>query len=93
MWMQLCLVIIFSVDESSTIESRETTIPSSHDMAFSQAIPQRHPMKHEVRDTILQLLEQNWFTKNYGTKPIASELRRRNISKILIPSMIQIQNI
>jgi len=32
------LVIIFSVDEPSTIESRETAIPSSHDMALSQAI-------------------------------------------------------
>jgi len=38
------------------------------------------------------LLEQNWFMKNYGPKRIMSELRRRNISKILIPSRIQIQN-
>jgi hypothetical protein len=48
-----CLVIIFSVDEPSTIESRETAIPSSHDMALSQAIPRRPPMDCEVRDTIL----------------------------------------
>jgi hypothetical protein len=62
------LVIIFSVDEPSTIESRETAIPSSHDMKLSQEIPQRRPMNREVRDTILQLLEQNRFTKNYGPK-------------------------
>jgi hypothetical protein len=86
------LVIIFSVDEPSTIESRETAIPSSRDMALSQAIPCRHPMDHEVRDTILQLLEQNRFTKNYGPKRIMSELCRRNLSEILIPSRIQIQN-
>jgi hypothetical protein len=86
------LVIIFSVDEPSSIESRETAIPSSHDMALSQVIPQRRLMNHEVRDTILQLLEQNRFTKNYGPKRIMSELRRRNISEILIPSRMQIQN-
>jgi hypothetical protein len=88
-----CLAIIFSVDELSSIESRETAIPSNHDMALSQAITCHHPMDREVRGIIVQLLEQNWFTKTYGPKQIMSELCRRNISKILIPSMIQIQNI
>jgi hypothetical protein len=87
-----CLVIIFSVDEPSSIESRETAIPSNHDMALSQAITCCHPMDCEVRDIIVQLLEQNWFTKNYGPKRIMSELCRHNISEILIPSRIQIQN-
>jgi hypothetical protein len=87
-----CLVIIFSVDEPSSIESRETPIPSNHDMALRQAITCRHPMDHEVRGIIVQLLEQNQFTKNYGLKRIMSELCRRNISKVLIPSRIQIQN-
>jgi hypothetical protein len=86
------LVIIFSVDEPSSIESRETAIPSNHDVALSQAITCCHPMDHEVRDTIVQLLEQNRFIKNYGPKRIMSELCRRTISKILIPSRIQIQN-
>jgi hypothetical protein len=86
------LVIIVSVGESSSIESRETAIPSSHDRALSQAIPRRCPMDHEVRDTIVQLLEQNRFTKNYGPQWIASELCRCNISEILIPNKIQIQN-
>ena len=49
-------------------------------------------MDHEVRGIIVQLLEQNQFTKNYGLKRIMSELCRRNISKVLIPSRIQIQN-
>jgi hypothetical protein len=87
-----CLVIIFSVDEPSSIESRETAIPSNHDVALSQAITCCRLMDHEVRDTIVQLLEQNWFTKNYGLKWIMSELCRRNISKILTPSRIQIPN-
>jgi hypothetical protein len=86
------LVIFFSVDEPSSIESRETALPSNHDVALSQAITCCHPMDHEERDTIVQLLEQNWFTKNYGPKRIMSELCRRNISKILMPSRIQIHN-
>jgi hypothetical protein len=87
-----CLVIIFSVDEPSSIESRETAIPSNHDMALSQAITRRCPIDHEVRGIIVQLLEQNWFTKNHGPKRIMSELPRHNISEILIPGRIQIQN-
>jgi hypothetical protein len=86
------LVIIFSVDEPSSIESRETAITSNHDVALSQEITCCRLMDHEVRDTIVQLLEQNRFTKNYGPKRIMLELRRRNISEILIPSRIQIQN-
>ena len=70
------LVIIFSVDEPSSIESREIAIPSNHDMALSQAITCHCPMDHEVRCTIVQLLEQNWFTKNYGSKWIVSELHK-----------------
>ena len=61
-------------------------------MALSQAITRRCPIDHEVRGIIVQLLEQNWFTKNYGPKRIMSELCRHNISEILIPSRIQIQN-
>jgi hypothetical protein len=86
------LVIIFSVDEPSSIESRETAIPSNHDTALSQAITCHHPMVREVRGIIVQLLEQNRFTKNHGPKWIMSELRRCNISEILIPSRFQIQN-
>jgi hypothetical protein len=62
------LVIIFSVDEPSSIESREIAIPSNHDMALSQAITCHCPMDHEVRGTIVQLWEQNLFMKNYGPK-------------------------
>ena len=61
-------------------------------MTLSQAITPRRPMDREVRGIIVQLLEQNRFIKNYGPKWIMSELCRCNISKILIPSRIQIQN-
>jgi hypothetical protein len=86
------LVILFSVDEPSSIESRETAIPSNHDTALSQGITCRHPRDGEVKGIIVELLEQNWFTKNYGPKWIMSELCRRNTSEILISSRIQIQN-
>jgi len=41
---------------------------------------------------ILQLMEQNQFTKNFGPKKVMSELRRHNIAEERIPSQIQIQN-
>jgi hypothetical protein len=75
------------------LNPEKTAIPSNHDVALSQAITCHRPMDHEVRDTIVQLLEQNQFTKNYGPKWIMSELCRHNISEILIPSRIQIQNV
>jgi hypothetical protein len=54
-------------------------------MALSQAITHLRPMDHEVRGTIVQLLEQNRFTKNYGPKRIMSELctRRRHGRSII----------
>jgi len=88
----IVLLLFLSVDEPSSIESRETAIPSNHDVPLSQAITCHHPMDREVRDTIVQLLEQDQFTKNYRPKQIMSKLCRRKISEILIPSRIQIQN-
>jgi hypothetical protein len=66
------LAIIFSVDEPSSIESRETAVPSNHDTALSKAITRHHPMDREVKGIIVELLEQNQFTKNYGPKWIMS---------------------
>jgi hypothetical protein len=49
-------------------------------------------MDKEVSAMILQLMEQNQFTKNFGPKKVMSELRRHNIAEERIPSQIQIQN-
>jgi len=49
-------------------------------------------MDKEVSQMIVELLEQNQFSKNFGPKRIMSELRRCNIAEELIPSLIQIQN-
>ena len=87
------ILLLFLVLMNPLVLSPEkAAIPSNHDMALSQTITCRCPMDHEVKGVIVQLLEQNWFTKNYGPKRIMSELRRRNISEILIPSRMQIQN-
>jgi hypothetical protein len=49
-------------------------------------------MDKEVSAMILQLMEQNQFTKTFGPKKVMSELRRHNIAEERIPSQIQIQN-
>jgi hypothetical protein len=49
-------------------------------------------MDKEVSAMMLQLMEQNQFTKNFGPKKVMSELRRHNIAEERIPSQIQIQN-
>jgi hypothetical protein len=46
----------------------------------------------EVSQMIVELLEQNQFSKNFGPTRIMSELRRCNIAEERIPSWIQIQN-
>jgi hypothetical protein len=49
-------------------------------------------MDKEVSQIIVELLEQNQLSKNFGPKQIMSELQRCNISEERIPSWIQIQN-
>jgi hypothetical protein len=49
-------------------------------------------MDKEVSLMIVELFEQNQFSKNFGPKRIVSELRRRNVAEERIPSRIQIHN-
>ncbi len=49
-------------------------------------------MDKEVSQMIVELLEQNQSSKNFGPKRIMSELWRCNIAEEWIPSRIQIQN-
>jgi hypothetical protein len=49
-------------------------------------------MDKEVSVMLVELLEQNQFSKNFGPKRIMSELRRHNVAEEWIPSRIQIQN-
>jgi hypothetical protein len=76
---------------SNLYEARETSIPDNHDVV-SETVGHHHRMHKEVSAMIVQLMEQNRFTKNFGPKRIMSQLHRHNISKDQIPSKIQIQN-
>jgi hypothetical protein len=49
-------------------------------------------MDKEVSQMIVELLEQNQFSKNSCPEWIMSELQRCNIVEEQIPSCIQIQN-
>jgi len=60
-------------------ETRETTIPESHD-PISEMVPRRHRMDKQVSMLIVQMLEQNQFTKNFGPKRIISELQKTKYS-------------
>jgi hypothetical protein len=84
------VLVIFDVAGLQDIESRETEIPDDHD--HLSHTPHRRQMDKEVSALIIELLEQNQFTKKYGPKRIISDLQRRNISEERIPSRIQIQN-
>jgi len=85
------LLIVVEMVNGNAFETRETPVPDNHD-PLSEVVNWRHRMDKEVSQMIVELLEQNQFSKNFGPKRIMSELRRRNIAEERIPSRIQIQN-
>ncbi len=84
-------LIILDVVHGQQSKSRETSIPVDHD-ALTETDPRPRKIDKEVSNIIVQLMEQNWFSKNFGPERIMSELRRQNISEDRIPSQVQIQN-
>jgi hypothetical protein len=84
------LLIVVKTVNGSAFETRETPVPDNHD-PLSEVVNQRR-MDKEVSLLIVELLEQNQFSKNFSPKQIMSVLRRRNIAEERIPSQIQIQN-
>jgi hypothetical protein len=78
------ILIILDVVHGQQSETRETNIPEDHD-AVTETVS--HPRRIDK-----EVMEQNWFSKNFSPKRIMSELCRRNISEDCIPSQIQIQN-
>jgi hypothetical protein len=85
------LLVIVDDSNGGIYKTRESTIPESHD-PISEMVPPCHRMDKQVSMLIVQMLEQNQFTKNFGPKRIISELQRQNILEDRIPSRIQIQN-
>jgi hypothetical protein len=49
-------------------------------------------IKEEDSSLIVQLMEQNWFSNNFGLKKNLSEFHRHNIAEKWIRIQIQIQN-
>ena len=85
------ILIIMDVSHGRQSVTRETSIPSNHD-AVSEAVSCPRKIDKEVSNMIVQLMEQNRFSKNFGPKRIMSELRRCNIAEDRIPTREQIQN-
>jgi len=59
------LLIAVDLVNRNVCETRETPVPDSHDL-LSEVVHQRHPMDKEVSKMIMELLEQNQFSKNFG---------------------------
>jgi hypothetical protein len=85
------ILIIFDVVHGQQSETRDTIIPSDHD-EVTETVPHPRKMDKEVSNMIVQLMEQNRFSKNFGPKRIMSELRRCNIAEDRIFTRVQIQN-
>jgi hypothetical protein len=85
------ILIILDVVHGQQSETRETIIPSDND-EVTETVPRPHKMDKEVSNMIVQLMEQNHFSKNFGPKRIMSELQRCNIAEDRIPTRAQIQN-
>ena len=66
------LLVIVDDSNGGIYETRETTIPESHD-PISEMVPCHHRMDKQVSMLIVQIFQ---FTKNFGPKRIISELRR-----------------
>jgi hypothetical protein len=85
------LLIVVETVNGNAFETRETPVPDNHD-PLSEVVNRHCRMDKEVSLMIVELLEQNQFSKNFGSKRIMSELRRRNVAEERIPSQIQIQS-
>jgi hypothetical protein len=85
------ILIISDVGHGRQSVTRETSIPTDHD-EVTETVPRPRKMHKEVSNMILQLMEQNRFSKNFGPKRIMSELCSCNIAEDRIPTRVQIQN-
>jgi hypothetical protein len=57
--------------EETLAWSIKTSIPDNHDLV-SETVGRHHRMDKKVISMIVQLMEQNQFSKNFGPKSIMS---------------------
>ena len=67
------LLIVVETVNGNAFETRETPIPDNHD-SLSEVVNQHRRMDKEVSQMIVELLEQNQSSKNFGPKRIMSEV-------------------
>jgi hypothetical protein len=67
------LLIVVEMVNGNAFETRETPVPDNPD-PLSEVVNRHCRMDKEVSLMIVELLEQNQFSKNFGPKPFMSEL-------------------
>jgi len=74
------------------VECRETDTPSDHDVTSQRAVINSGRINKRVAGVIVDLLESNRHSKNFGACKVLTELRLRNIPDDMLPSKHQISN-
>jgi hypothetical protein len=74
LWLRFSVTDHSGCCHGDQYKTRETSIPDNHDV-FSETVGCHHRMDKEVSSMIVQLMEQNWFSKNLCPKRIMSELQ------------------
>ena len=77
---------------SDEVECRETDTPSDHDVTSQRAVINSGRINKRVAGVIVDLLESNRHSKNFGACKVLTELRLRNIPDDMLPSKRQISN-
>jgi len=77
---------------SDEVECRETDTPSDHDVTSQRAVTNSGRMNKRVAGVIVDLLESNRHSKNFGACKVLTELRLRNVPDDMLPSKHQISN-
>ena len=77
---------------SDEVECRETDTPSDHDVTSQRAVTNSGRINKRVAGVIVDLLESNRHSKNFGACKVLTELRLRNIPDDMLPSKRQISN-
>jgi hypothetical protein len=74
------------------VECRETDTPSDHDVTSQRAVINSGRINKRVAGVIVDLLESNRHSKNFGACKVLTELRLRNVPDDMLPSKRQISN-
>jgi hypothetical protein len=74
------------------VECRETDTPSDHNVTSQRAVINSSQINKRVAGVIVDLLESNRHSKNFGACKVLTELRLRNVPDDMLPLKRQISN-